>query len=76
MKKSAVSVDCPTCGRKVPFVAASRWRPFCSQRCKSIDLGAWAAESYRIAGESLDDDADPDTEPGHGEPQRRDAARR
>lgn len=62
MKKSVVSVDCPTCGRKVPFVAASRWRPFCSQRCKSIDLGAWAAERYRIAGQTPDDGGEADAE--------------
>ena len=28
--------------------AASRWRPFCSERCRTIDLGAWAAEAYRV----------------------------
>ena len=33
------------------------WRPFCSERCKQIDLGAWAAESYRIAGQVSDDEA-------------------
>ena len=26
----------------------SRWRPFCSERCKMLDLGAWASERYRI----------------------------
>ncbi|MDT3678296.1 MAG: DNA gyrase inhibitor YacG [Burkholderiaceae bacterium] len=50
MKKEVV-VDCPACGRKTPFDASNRWRPFCSQRCKSLDLGAWAAERYRINGE-------------------------
>ncbi len=49
MKKDVV-VDCPACGRKTPFSASNRWRPFCSQRCKNLDLGAWAAERYRIAG--------------------------
>ncbi|MGD9943081.1 MAG: DNA gyrase inhibitor YacG [Burkholderiaceae bacterium] len=53
-----VKVDCPTCGKKVPFTPASRWRPFCSERCKTVDLGAWAAERYRIAGETSDDGAD------------------
>ena len=28
-----------------------RWRPFCSERCRLIDLGTWAAENYRVAGE-------------------------
>jgi endogenous inhibitor of DNA gyrase (YacG/DUF329 family) len=51
MKKDVV-VDCPACGRKTPFSASNRWRPFCSQRCKSLDLGAWAAERYRIEGDA------------------------
>lgn len=42
-------VACPQCGRPVEWTAASRWRPFCSERCKTIDLGAWAAETYRVA---------------------------
>ncbi len=43
------SVNCPTCGKAVQWTAASTWRPFCSQRCRQIDLGAWATESYRVA---------------------------
>lgn len=31
-----------------PFAAANPWRPFCSERCRLIDLGNWAAESYRV----------------------------
>ncbi len=57
MKKDVV-VDCPACGRKTPFSASNRWRPFCSQRCKSLDLGAWAAERYRIAGKPGAGDAE------------------
>lgn len=41
-------VRCPQCGAKVPWTAASRFKPFCSERCKLIDLGEWAAERYRI----------------------------
>jgi hypothetical protein len=41
-------VNCPQCGRPVEWTATSRWRPFCSERCKTIDLGAWAAEAYRV----------------------------
>jgi len=29
----------------------NQWRPFCSERCKMIDLGQWASEGYRVAGE-------------------------
>ncbi len=46
-------VECPTCKKEVPWVADSLWKPFCSERCKLIDLGAWADESYSIAGESV-----------------------
>ena len=55
------SVPCPQCGQAVEWSAESRFRPFCSERCKLIDLGAWATESYRvtIAGQS-DDPDDPD----------------
>jgi len=58
MTPRTVTVDCPTCGRKVPFEPSNRWRPFCSARCKTVDLGAWAAERYRIAGDARNDDAE------------------
>jgi hypothetical protein len=32
----------------VRWEAASAFRPFCSERCKTIDLGAWASESFRM----------------------------
>ena len=51
-------VACPQCGRSVEWTAASRWRPFCSERCKMIDLGAWASEEYRVAVKSKDEDPD------------------
>ena len=41
-------VPCPQCGTRVEWTPASKFRPFCSERCKLIDLGAWASESYRI----------------------------
>lgn len=64
MTPRIVSVDCPTCGRKAPFDASNRWRPFCSERCKTVDLGAWAAERYRIAGDARSDGADDWSETG------------
>ncbi|MCC6535095.1 MAG: DNA gyrase inhibitor YacG [Burkholderiales bacterium] len=45
-------VNCPRCATPVPWVAASRYRPFCSERCRLIDLGDWAAERYRVADDS------------------------
>ncbi|GJQ56204.1 MAG: hypothetical protein AMXMBFR31_02520 [Candidatus Desulfobacillus denitrificans] len=41
-------VNCPTCGKPVPWSAESAFRPFCSERCRNIDLGAWATEEYRV----------------------------
>lgn len=44
-------VKCPTCGKQVKWEDASKWRPFCSERCRLIDLGEWANESHRIEGD-------------------------
>lgn len=44
-----VTVSCPRCGVAVRWGAESPFRPFCSERCKMIDLGAWANEEYRVA---------------------------
>jgi uncharacterized protein len=41
-------VPCPRCGRPAVFAATNRWRPFCSERCAAVDLGAWASEAYRV----------------------------
>jgi endogenous inhibitor of DNA gyrase (YacG/DUF329 family) len=56
-------VDCPTCGKKVEWTEDSKYRPFCSVRCKQIDLGAWAEEKYVIPVVNSDDDEDDDTVP-------------
>ena len=47
---------CPTCQRPVEWSAAARWRPFCSERCRLIDLGAWMTEQHAIPGEELSPD--------------------
>lgn len=44
-------VICPTCGATVAWTPANRWKPFCSERCKLIDLGQWATEKYRVPAE-------------------------
>ena len=51
-------VSCPRCGVQVPWTAESKYRPFCSERCKTIDLGAWANEQYRVP--VAEDNAEPD----------------
>ncbi len=43
-------ITCPQC-KKTTTWEENPWRPFCSERCKLIDLGKWASEEYRIEGE-------------------------
>ena len=40
-------VKCPTCGRQTQY-EGNEFRPFCSERCKLIDFGAWASEEYSL----------------------------
>lgn len=51
-----LTVECPTCGAPVEWKSDNKYRPFCSDRCKLIDLGAWAAEEHTIPGDTLEDD--------------------
>jgi uncharacterized protein len=48
-------VKCPTCSKRVKWTPGNEFRPFCSERCKLIDLGAWAAEVHRIPGQEEDE---------------------
>jgi endogenous inhibitor of DNA gyrase (YacG/DUF329 family) len=48
-------VRCPACGGDSLYGPDNRYRPFCSERCKNMDLGAWASESFRVPGESPPD---------------------
>jgi endogenous inhibitor of DNA gyrase (YacG/DUF329 family) len=53
------TVSCPTCSARVRWIPAERWRPFCSERCRLIDLGNWFDESNSIpAEEGLPEDSD------------------
>ena len=49
--KKLVYAKCPTCGKSVAWSRENRWRPFCTERCKLIDLGEWLSESHRIPGD-------------------------
>ncbi len=49
----SISVNCPTCQTKVKWSEKSPARPFCSERCKLIDLGEWANEEKSIPGEPV-----------------------
>jgi endogenous inhibitor of DNA gyrase (YacG/DUF329 family) len=58
MSRPETRVACPTCGRSVTWTASERWRPFCSERCKLIDLGEWLDEKHRIPGEPVPEQDD------------------
>jgi uncharacterized protein len=45
------NIICPTCGKKGTWTSDNKCRPFCSERCKLIDLGDWADEKYRVPDE-------------------------
>ena len=51
----ASTVPCPTCRRPVEWSEQSAYRPFCSDRCRLIDLGAWLTEQHKIPDESIVD---------------------
>jgi endogenous inhibitor of DNA gyrase (YacG/DUF329 family) len=53
-------VVCPRCGAQVAWDPNNAFRPFCSERCKLIDLGAWATEKYRVP--VAEDKKEPDSE--------------
>jgi len=61
-------VACPQCGKPVVWESSNKFRPFCSERCRVIDLGAWASETYRIPVAENKDDVDSVSE--SDEPQR------
>jgi hypothetical protein len=55
---SAARVKCPTCERQIEYSESNPFRPFCSERCRLIDLGAWLSEQRSIPGENAPPPAD------------------
>ncbi|HYW56362.1 MAG TPA: DNA gyrase inhibitor YacG [Polaromonas sp.] len=49
-------VVCPTCNGPSVYAPDNRFRPFCSERCKNVDLGAWASEGFRLPADAPPDD--------------------
>jgi uncharacterized protein len=54
-------ISCPVCKKKTTW-EENPSRPFCSERCKLIDLGKWASEDYRIPTEEANEDAETETD--------------
>ncbi len=50
--KQPLTVKCPTCKKPVRWVKEETFKPFCSHRCKLIDLSEWATENHKIPGDS------------------------
>lgn len=46
-------VKCPRCGKETEF-QGNEFRPFCSERCKMLDFGAWADEEYALPAEGAE----------------------
>ena len=61
-------VACPNCGNLSEFSPANAFRPFCSDRCKLIDLGLWASEQYAITEPIKMDEIYDDFSNGSSEP--------
>lgn len=51
------TVRCPACGGDSVYSPANPYRPFCSERCKNLDFGAWASERFTLPTETPQDDA-------------------
>jgi endogenous inhibitor of DNA gyrase (YacG/DUF329 family) len=51
---SAKKVRCPQCGGMALYSPDNRYRPFCSERCRLLDLGAWANDAYAIPGSPIE----------------------
>lgn len=52
MSSSPRLVKCPACGGASVYGPDNPYRPFCCARCKNVDLGAWASESFRVPAEA------------------------
>lgn len=52
-------VRCPACGGPSLFAPTNPFRPFCSERCRQNDLGAWASEDFRVPAPAPDDGLEP-----------------
>jgi uncharacterized protein len=55
-------VQCPRCGKEAEM-SGNPFRPFCSERCKTIDLGNWISGKYRIHEDNPKEDEDDGSRP-------------
>ncbi len=55
---AARQVACPACGQPSLYAPANPYRPFCCERCRQLDLGAWASERFKVEAQAPDRDPD------------------
>ena len=48
-EKKTLKVNCPTCKKELVYSQQNPFRPFCSEKCRLVDLGQWFEEDYSIA---------------------------
>ena len=64
---SPTLVKCPTCKRTLDW-STSEYRPFCSERCRRIDLGAWLTEKHAIPGDAPELNEEPGADESESAP--------
>ncbi len=55
-----MKVKCPSCKKEIEYNAQNPFRPFCSERCKILDLGDWAMEKHAIPEAESEADSKPE----------------
>ena len=54
MTEKKIKIKCPICAKESTWCSTNTFKPFCSERCKLIDLGEWANESRKIPSDAVD----------------------
>lgn len=61
MSVKTIFVNCPQCNKSIQYSLSNIFRPFCSERCRMIDLGQWADEGYKISVANNQEDLNEDS---------------
>lgn len=59
-------IKCPQCGHLTIYSAENPFRPFCSERCKTLDLGDWANEKFKIPVKEYNEDFEQNSDESDG----------
>jgi hypothetical protein len=54
VEKKTLKLKCPTCKKEVVYSQENPFRPFCSEKCRLVDLGQWFEEDYSFAVDDFD----------------------